>query len=144
LWLGKPEACETSLCIYAVLDSVSCTGASQIRLIPGETTVAAIEATLFFREPAKILAVNKERQPLKTLGVAPLTGMFWFGENSERRFDDYRPEVHDSDGLLLHFATGEVVWRPLNNSTVMRHSVFAADNIRGFGLLQRDREQSHY
>lgn len=143
-WLGKPEPGETSLLIYAVIDCVSCTGAYQIRLMPGETTVAAIETTLFFREPAKILAANKERKPLKTLGMAPLTGMFWFGENSERRFDDYRPEVHDSDGLLLHFPNGEVVWRPLNNSTVMRHSVFAADNIRGFGLLQRDREQSHY
>ncbi|MEI9892383.1 MAG: glucan biosynthesis protein, partial [Chthoniobacter sp.] len=36
------------------------------------------------------------------------------------------------------------VWRPLNNAAVMRHSVFAAHNIRGFGLLQRDREPTHY
>ena len=143
-WLGKPEPTDTSLLIYAVLDSVSCTGAYQIRITPGESTVADIDGALFFREPAKITAVNKDRQPLKTLGLAPLTGMFWFGENSERKFDDYRPEVHDSDGLLLHFEGGEVVWRPLNNAAVMRHSVFAAPHIRGFGLLQRDRDPTHY
>ncbi len=134
---------DSSLLVYAILDSVSCTGAYQIRIIPGETTIAEIEATLFFREPAKGTAPNASGQPLKTIGLAPLTGMFWFGENSERKFDDYRPEVHDSDGLLLHFDGGEVVWRPLNNATTMRHSVFAAPNIRGFGLLQRDREQTH-
>jgi periplasmic glucans biosynthesis protein len=143
-WLGKPARDDTSLLLYALLDSVSCTGAYEIRITPGETTVAAISAALIFREPGKILAANKERKPLSTIGLAPLTSMFWFGENSERKFDDYRPEVHDSDGLLLHMDNGEIIWRPLNNASVMRHSVFATTNIRGFGLLQRDRDFSHY
>jgi glucans biosynthesis protein len=143
-WLGKPEAGDSSLLVYSLLDSVSCTGAYEIRIVPGETTVAAIEAVLFFREEAKVRAVNKERKPLATMGMAPLTSMFWFGENSERKFDDYRPEVHDSDGLLMHMDGGEIVWRPLNNPPVMRHTVFTAPNIRGFGLLQRDRDFSHY
>jgi glucans biosynthesis protein len=143
-WLGKPSHGDTSLLIYALLDSVSCTGAYQIRITPGETTVAAISATLIFRELKKALAANKEKKPLSTVGLAPLTSMFWFGENSERKFDDYRPEVHDSDGLLIHMDNGEILWRPLNNAKVMRHSVFATSNVRGFGLLQRDRDFSHY
>jgi len=143
-WLGKPAAKDSSLLIYALLDSVSCTGAYEIRMTPGESTVAAISAVLFFREPDKALAANKERKPLSTIGVAPLTSMFWFGENSERKFDDYRQEVHDSDGLLIRMDDGESIWRPLNNPRVMQHSVFAANNVRGFGLLQRDRDFSHY
>jgi periplasmic glucans biosynthesis protein len=143
-WLGKPAPEDNSLKLYAVLDSVSCTGAYEIVIRGGETTLATIEAALFFREQDKVQAVNKERKPLATIGMAPLTSMFWFGEGSERKFDDYRPEVHDSDGLLIHMDGGEVVWRPLNNAPVMRHSVFATTNVRGFGLLQRDREFSHY
>jgi len=143
-WLGKPAADDTALKLYTVLDSVSCTGAYEIVIHPGETTMANITATLFFREPDKILAANKDRKPLATMGLAPLTSMFWFGENSERKFDDYRPEVHDTDGLLIHMDGGEILWRPLTNPTVMQHSVFTTKNVRGFGLLQRDREFSHY
>ena len=82
---------------------------------------------------------TRTARPIKTIGLAPLTSMFWFGKNSERKFDDYRPEVHDSDGLLIHMDNGEVFWRPLDNPPVMRHQVFHAPNIRGFGLLQRER-----
>jgi glucans biosynthesis protein len=52
--------------------------------------------------------------------------------------------VHDSDGLLMQMGTGETVWRPLNNAPVMRHSVFTTSAIRGFGLMQRDRDFAHY
>lgn len=143
-WLGKPAPEDTALKIYALLDSVSCTGAFEIVIRGGETTVAAIETAIIFREPEKILAANKDRKPLATMGMAPLTSMFWFGENSERKFDDYRPEVHDTDGLLVHMDGGEVLWRPLNNAAVTRHSVIAAKNVRGFGLMQRDRNFAHY
>jgi glucans biosynthesis protein len=143
-WLGKPEANATELRMFAVLDSVSCTGAYEFVIRPGESTVVDVSVVLYLREEEKIHAVNKERKPLATIGMAPLTSMFWFGENSERKFDDYRPEVHDSDGLLMHMDGGEVVWRPLNNPPVMRHSSFATKNIRGFGLLQRDRAFSNY
>jgi len=70
--------------------------------------------------------------------------MFWFGKNSELKFDDYRPEVHDSDGLLAHMSSGEWLWSPLNNPSVMRHQIFSAPNIRGFGLLQRERSFTAY
>ena len=70
--------------------------------------------------------------------------MFWFGKNTERKFDDYRPEVHDSDGLLVHMGNGEILWRPLDNPPVLRHQVFHAPDIRGFGLLQRERSFAAY
>jgi glucans biosynthesis protein len=143
-WLGKPQPGQNNLTIYALLDSVSCTGAYEFHISPGETTVADINAVIYMRETNLVLAVNPQRKPLATIGWAPLTSMFWYGENSERKFDDYRPEIHDSDGLLMHMDGGEILWRPLNNASVMRHQRFGAPNIRGFGVLQRDRNFSSY
>ena len=48
-WLGKPEPDANELTLYALLDTVSCTGAYQFILHPGETTRADVEAVLFFR-----------------------------------------------------------------------------------------------
>ena len=143
-WLGKPQPGQKNLTLYGLLDSVSCTGAYEFQISPGDTTVADITALVYMRETNLILAVNPQRKPLATIGWAPLTSMYWFGENSERKFDDYRPEVHDSDGLFMHMNNDELVWRPLNNASVMRHVRFGAPNIRGFGLLQRDRNFSSY
>jgi glucans biosynthesis protein len=143
-WLGKPQADDRELRLYAILDSVSCVGAYEFLIHPGDTTKASIEAVLYFRETNNVVAADKNRQPSKTIGLAPLTSMFWFGKNTERKFDDYRTEVHDSDGLLVHMGNGEVFWRPLDNPAKMRHQVFGAPNIRGFGLLQRERKFAAY
>ena len=143
-WLGKPQHDDEQLLVYALLDSVSCAGAYEFRIKPGATTVAEVEAVLYFRERPNVVASDAQRKPLATIGYAPVTSMFWIGSASERKFDDYRPEVHDSDGMLLHQESGEMVWRPLVNGTALRHQVFAANNVRGFGLLQRDRNFNHY
>lgn len=143
-WLGKPHHEDTDLRLYAILDSVSCTGAYAFVIRPGETTIVDVQAVIYLRSDENIQAANPGKKPLKSIGMAPLTSMFWFGENSERKFDDYRPEVHDSDGLLMKMENGETLWRPLNNASVMRHQRFATKNIRGFGLLQRDRDFSSY
>jgi glucans biosynthesis protein len=143
-WLGKPQHDDDALLLYAILDSVSCTGAYQFLIRPGATTTVEVEAVLYFREPVNILAADPERKPMATIGFAPLTSMFWYGGNSERKFDDYRPQVHDSDGLLMHTESGPMVWRPLDNGNALRHQTFPATNIRGFGLLQRDRNFSDY
>ena len=83
--------------MFAILDSVSCTGAYEFDIHPGETTMADVEAVIFFREPTgNSRGEPATRCPSQTIGLAPLTSMFWFGKNSERKFDDYRPEVHDS------------------------------------------------
>jgi glucans biosynthesis protein len=143
-WLGKPHRDDDELRLYAILDSVSCAGAYSFLIQPGETTSVEIEAVLFFREAANVRAVDVQRKPAKTFGLAPLTSMFWFGDASERKFQDYRRGVHDSDGLLVRMQNGEVLWRPLCNPAVMRHQRFAAKDIRGFGLLQRDRDFANY
>ena len=143
-WLGKPGEDDNGLHLYAILDSVSCAGAYEFSIRPGDTTTASIRAVLYFREPTKVAAVNKDKKPLKTIGLAPLTSMFWFGKDTERKFDDYRTEVHDSDGLLVHMGNGEIFWRPLDNPPATRHQVFSAPNIRGFGLLQRERNFAAY
>lgn len=143
-WLGKPQPDDTDLTLFAILDSPSCTGAYEFHIHPGETTVANVDAVLYFRDPKKIAATGTNAQPLKTIGMAPLTSMFWFGKNSERKFDDYRPEVHDSDGLLVKMGNGETLWRPLDNPSVMRHQIFSAPGVKGFGLLQRERNFTAY
>jgi glucans biosynthesis protein len=143
-WLGKPHRQEDRLKLFAILDSVACTGAYQFLIKPGDTTVTDVKAILYFRDGATVRAANPDRKELKTLGLAPLTSMFWFGKSSERRFDDYRPEVHDSDGLLIAMDNGEVLWRPLINPTKMSNQSFAAKDIRGFGLLQRERDFAGY
>jgi periplasmic glucans biosynthesis protein len=143
-WLGKPEKDDVDLTLYALLDSVSCTGAYEFHIHPGEITAADVTAVLYFREPKEIHAAKTNAQPIKTIGFAPLTSMFWFGKNSERKFDDYRPEVHDADGLLIKMDHGEVLWRPLDNPSVMRHQIFSAPNIKGFGLLQREHSFAAY
>ena len=143
-WLGKPSRDDTELRLFAILDSVSAVGAYEFLIRPGETTVARIDAVLYLRETDKIKAVNPNQFPVKTLGLAPLTSMFWFGKNSERKPDDYRAEVHDSDGLLMRMGNGETLWRPLDNPAVMRHQIFNAPNIRGYGLMQRERSFAAY
>jgi glucans biosynthesis protein len=143
-WLGKPQKDDTELHLFAILDSVSCAGAYEFFIRPGETTTASIKAVLYFRETNAVAAVDQKRKPLKTIGLAPLTSMFWFGKNTERKFDDYRTEVHDSDGLLVHMGNGEIFWRPLDNPSATRHQVFSAPNIKGFGLLQRERNFAAY
>ena len=99
----------------AILDSVSCTGAYEFDIHPGDNTVADVTAELFFREPEQIHAADTNARPIQTIGLAPLSSMFWFGKNSERKFDDYRPEVHDTDGLLANMDSGEILWRPLDD-----------------------------
>jgi glucans biosynthesis protein len=130
--------------LYAILDSVTCTGAYEFLLHPGETTVCDVNAVLYLRTTNLIQAVNPNRKPIATMGIAPLTSMFWFGKNTEHKPDDYRSEVHDTDGLLMQMGNGEVVWRPLDNPAVMRHQIFQAPDIHGFGLLQRERDFSAY
>ncbi len=131
-WLVHPAADANTLVIYALLDSPGVTGAYRFDVKPGEETVVEVQSRLF------------PRRVIGKLGIAPLTSMFFHGENSTRRVDDFRPEVHDSDGVLLAFSTGEWLWRPLDNLDTLQVNDFRMPNPRGFGLLQRDREFDHY
>ena len=131
-WLEKPAAGAEELTIYALLDSRRASGAYRFVLQPGEETVLEVKARLYLREK-----VGK-------LGIAPLTSMFSFGENQRAQREDYRPEVHDSDGLALQAGGGEWLWRPLVNPRRPLFSAFPTTSPRGFGLMQRDRDFGHY
>jgi glucans biosynthesis protein len=132
-WLHKPKPDDKMSLVYGLLDGPSFTGAYGFIIQPGEETVITVRAVLF------------PRKTVKRLGIAPMSSMFWFGENSRRRFDDFRPEVHDSDGLSIKMASGEKIWRPLSNDTGhLEFSFFAMDQCKGFGLLQRDRNFASY
>jgi periplasmic glucans biosynthesis protein len=131
-WLERPTPQARTMKVYALLDSPSLTGAYEFIVRPGERTVLDVKAKLF------------ERKRAKELGIAPLTSMFLYGEEKPRPPTDWRPEVHDSDGLLIASGAGEWVWRPLMNPEKLQLSYFEFDNPRGFGLLQRDRKFSNY
>jgi glucans biosynthesis protein len=131
-WLVEPHPGASRLVLYALMDSRSLTGAYRFDITPGVQTAVQVDARLF------------PRRQVAKLGIAPLTSMFFFGEGSSRRFDDFRPEVHDSDGLLMHLDTGEWIWRLLDNPTRINESSFATRDPRGFGLIQRDRDFADY
>ena len=143
-WLGKPQPGDMTLKLFAILDSASCAGAYEFDIRPGGTTVVNVEAALYFRDSQDVLAYNPDQPPVKTIGLAPLTSMFWSGKTTEHKPDDYRGEAHDSDGLLAKMAGGEILWLPLDDPPGMRHQIFHAPDIKGFGLMQRERNFAAY
>jgi len=130
-WIERPRAHANSLTIYALLDSKRVAGAYRFVLSPGVETVMQVTARLYTRDR------------IEKLGLAPLTSMYAFGENQPGR-DDYRPEVHDSDGLSIQLGDGEWIWRPLVNPRRLLVTSFGTTNPHGFGLLQRDRNPASY
>jgi glucans biosynthesis protein len=131
-WLVQPAPGAQELVLFALLDSPSLTGAYRFAVNPGDQTVVKVEGRLFLR------------REVQKLGIAPLTSMFFHGENTRQHFDDFRPEVHDTDGLLVHFASGEWLWRPTDNPRSLNVSGLQTENPKGFGLIQRDRAFDHY
>ena len=130
-WIERPVRGARELVVHALLNGPRVAGAYRFVIRPGEATVVDVRARLYLRSA------------VKTLGIAPLTSMFLAGENQPRS-GDFRPEVHDSDGLLLESGDGEWLWRPLTNPSRPFVSSFAVDSLRGFGLLQRDRAFASY
>lgn len=129
-WL-EPAA-NGDLTVYALLDSPRATGAYRIESRRGDGVAQDISATVFLRD-----AVQR-------LGIAPLTSMFWFGKNTPHVAPDWRPEVHDSDGLAILAGNDERIWRPLNNPPGTMVNSFAAPSLKGFGLMQRERDFAQY
>ncbi len=131
-WLVRPGAGAQELTLYALLDSPSAAGAYRFVVAPGPQTRVDVEMRIY------------ARREIQKLGVAALTSMFFRGENGGPPTDDYRPEVHDSDGLLVAARNGEWLWRPLENPPDLNVASFATVDPRGFGVLQRDRNLDHY
>lgn len=133
-WLQRPAPGASEVTVLALLDSPRASGAYRFVIRPGASTTMTVTARLFLREGAG---------PVNTLGLAPLTSMFLHGENQPDA-NDFRPEVHDSDGLMMHTGDGEWLWRPLQNPARISVSSFSMRQPRGFGLMQRDRRFASY
>ncbi len=131
-WIETPERDAQRAVIYGLLDSESATGAFRFEVYPAQETTVEVTATVF------------ARREIQTLNIAPLSSMFLLGKNDHRIADDFRNELHDSDGLLIHSGSGEWIWRPLSNPVEPAMSVFLDKDIHGFGLLQRDRNFEDY
>lgn len=130
-WLVDPAPGDSSMTLYALLESPGASGAYAFTVTPGARTTVDVDARLFMRHGVSML------------GIAPLTSMFLSGKSGPWR-DDFRPEVHDSDGLALLTGEGERIWRPLGNPGALQVSSFVDNNPRGFGLQQRERRFDRY
>ena len=136
-WIEEPRGDAASITILALLDGPSLTGAYRFNVTPGDPSTVAVETALF------------PRRAIAALGLAPLTSMFLFGENGpgargSEPFDDFRPQVHDSDGLVVQ-TPGDRLWRPLvNGRAAPQISSFRVSPLEGFGLLQRERHFAAY
>ena len=131
-WVQRPKAGDNALHFFALLESPRVTGAYAFVLRPGAaSTTVEVRARLTLRET------------VARLGIAPLTSMFLAGE-IQPMVNDYRPEVHDSDGLQVASGSGEWLWRPLTHPRDVFVTGFALPSLRGFGLMQRDRAFTSY
>jgi periplasmic glucans biosynthesis protein len=131
-WIERPTPEASAIVVHALLDSDSTTGAYRLTIRPGDPTVMDVELTLY------------PRVELKQAGLAPLTSMFFFSPHDRIGTDDFRPAVHDSDGLAIWNGRGEWLWRPLTNPETLQVSAFVDNNPHGFGLLQRHRAFADY
>jgi glucans biosynthesis protein len=131
-WFERPAPDAGTLMLYALMDSPSVSGALRMQIAPGGTQVMDIDAAFY------------PRKAIERFGISPLTSMFYYAKNDRRGVNDWRPEIHDSDGLSLWTGTGEWIWRPLTNPAQLHVNSYFDENPRGYGLLQRDRNFDHY
>jgi glucans biosynthesis protein len=127
-WIQEPTQASDPLTIFALLDSPSVAGAFRFDVVVRENTRIAVDANLFFRSD------------VEQIGIAPLTGMYFFGPNDRRNVDDYREAAYSTSGLSMWTGPGEILWRPFVNPSDLRMSVFTDENPRGFGMAQRPRD----
>ncbi len=137
-WLERGQREGSRATIFALLDSPSVAGAYRIR---AQRTKDERDV---YRIVMEIEADLTARRDITRLGIAPFSSMFWYGEASRTRGYDWRPEIHDSDGLAIHTGADERIWRPLNNPPRVTTNTFIDRDVKGFGLLQRDRDFVHY
>jgi glucans biosynthesis protein len=132
-WILHPSSKAKAIVLYALLDSNSVTGAYEFTIQPGEETRVIVKSVLFIR------------RHIQKIGIAPLNSMFFYGKNTGLKNDnDFRPEVHDSDGLAVNAGSGEWIWHPLVNPSRLLVNAFGGSVPLGFGLLQRDTDFDHY
>lgn len=137
-WLEGPTVAGGPLTIYALLEGPSITGAYRMRCSRSTADTGT------HRIDMDIEAALCARRDIERIGIAPFSSMFWYGEGNRKKALDWRPEIHDSDGLAILTGSGERLWRPISNPPRVMTSTFVDNNVKGFGLMQRDRLFDHY
>lgn len=133
-WLVKPGPDDLAMTVYALMDSPGMTAAYRFDIRPGTSTVMDVNCKIYPRGGSLS----------GKLGLAPLTSMYLFSETENGARGDYRPEVHNSDGLLVAAGGNNWTWRPLANPSRLAVNSFFLPSPKGFGLLQRDDIFDHY
>jgi periplasmic glucans biosynthesis protein len=131
-YLERPKQGSSRLTVYGLLDSPSVAGAYRFVIDVADTLVMDIDSALY------------PRRTIERLGIAPATSMFLCAKNDRRVADDWRPEIHDSDGLQINNGVGEWIWRPLVNPATLHVNSYMDDSPRAFGLMQRERQFIEY
>ncbi len=121
-WLAKNGQTAT---IYALLEGPSVTGAYKFDCVKnpaaqGGAVVMNVHCDIFFRAD------------VSRLGIAPLTSMYWYGENERPKAADWRPEIHDNDGLAIWNGKGERIWRPVDRSARASDQFLRRRQSQGF------------
>jgi glucans biosynthesis protein len=131
-WIERPKPGERTITVYGLLDSPSVAGVYKFVAALGDDTVMDIECQIY------------PRSPLTHCGIAPFSSMFFYGPADAHHPDDFRPRVHDSDGLSIHTGSGDWIWRPIVTADFILYSIFFDEDPKGFGLIQRLRGFEHY
>jgi glucans biosynthesis protein len=131
-YFERPQKDSRQITVYGLLDSPSVSGAYRFVIEVGDTLIMDVDAALY------------PRKQIDRIGIAPGTSMYLFGQNDRRVAFDWRPQIHDSDGLQIWTGTGEWLWRPLMNPAVVRTNSFVDNSPKGFGLMQRERAFGQY
>ena len=126
------EASNGSTKVMALLEGPSIAGAFLFDLTWLPNNITTVRSVLF------------PRRETKRFGVAVPTSMYWYSKSNRWFGNDYRPEVHDSDGLFIEMRDGERIWRPLNNPAHIAVSAHLVRSPKGYGLLQRERRYDAY
>eukprot|EP01037_Dinobryon_pediforme_P007565 gene7566-7628_t len=94
-YIETPEG-DGPVTLYARMEGPSIVGAYRFIMQRGKGVIMDIDASIHLRED------------IARLGIAPLTSMYWFSETAKAKAEDWRPEIHDSDGLALWTGNGDV------------------------------------
>ena len=132
MWIEKPSLVANALIVHAIIDSETMTGAFRFTIRPGEATIIDTESTLF------------ARVAVENFGIGTISATHLLGFMDHRKFDDYRPNVSEVDGLQMYTGAGEWLWRPVSNRDTLQISTFVDEKPRGFGLILRDRAFDNY
>lgn len=130
-WIRRPKRTARVITVFALMNSPSATAAFRFRIRPGRAVHVGVRTTFFFR------------RRVRELGLAPLSSMYMYDLCDRRPWAYLPPAVHDSEGFLLQ-SRHAVRWRQLANPARVRQFLFPVQRLRGFGLIQRDRDFFDY